>query len=198
MKKPLTIYEDFVAGIDEAGRGPLAGPVVAAAVILPPGLDIPGVNDSKKLSATKRNALAMEIKQKATAYAYGIVNVNTIEKINILQSTMYAMTIAARGLKPCPSKLLIDGNRLPENLPKHLATRAQAIIQGDQTQLVIAAASILAKVKRDEIMIALHNMYPQYGFAQHKGYGTKTHREAIKAHGLCPHHRESFCSRIFM
>ena len=177
-----------VAGIDEAGCGPLAGPVIAYAVILPPGYVIEGVNDSKKLSEKRRRELAARIKTEALAYAYGIVDVPTIEAINILQARLLAMQTAVADLQIAPKIALVDGNRLPA-----LPCEAVCIKEGDSASHSIAAASILAKVHRDAIMLELHEKYPVYGFDKHKGYGTKVHREAIVQYGLCPAHRRSFC-----
>jgi len=179
-----------VAGVDEAGRGPLAGPVVACAVILPAGLVVEGVNDSKKLSEKRRQELAARIKSEALAYAFGIVDVPMIEEINILQATLLAMKIAVEGLTTAPKMVLVDGNKLPT-----LPCEAVCIKKGDSASHLIAAASILAKTKRDAIMLELHEKYPMYGFDKHKGYGTKTHRDAIAQHGLCPQHRPGFCRK---
>lgn len=192
---PTTIENSYtargispIAGVDEAGRGPLAGPVVACAVILPPGLVIEGVNDSKKLSEKRRNELAARIKSEALACAFGIVDVAIIEEINILQASLSAMKIAVEGLNPAPQMALVDGNKLPA-----LSCKAVCVEKGDSASHLIAAASILAKVERDAIMQELHEKYPVYGFDKHKGYGTKAHRDAILEHGLCPQHRPSFC-----
>ena len=180
-----------VAGVDEAGRGPLAGPVVACAVVLPPGVVIEGVNDSKKMSEKRRDVLAQAIKTKALAYGYGIVEPDEIDRINILQATMKAMEQAVQAARLSLGELiqyvLVDGNRLP-----HLHCPGEALIGGDSRCHVIAAASILAKVKRDTVMMGLHRAFPQYGFDRHKGYGTAAHRAAITEHGLCPAHRKTF------
>jgi len=178
-----------IAGVDEAGRGALAGVVVACAAILPARLIIEGVNDSKKLSPKHREQLAAEIKKNALAYAFGIIDVGVIAEINILQASLLAMKKAVEGLATTPSAILIDGNKLPQGLP----CPAYCIKQGDSASHTIAAASILAKVKRDAIMLELHEEYPMYGFDRHKGYGTVIHKTALKEHGLCPQHRESFC-----
>jgi len=191
-----TEYEDnlrqqgfeTVAGVDEVGRGPLAGPVVACALILPPGLNIEGVNDSKKLSARKREAMATIIKDAALAHAFGIVDVETIDRINILQATLLAMKKAIDGLETTPTAVLVDGTT-----PPNLSIHTICVPQGDAKSQLIAAASILAKVHRDAMMAAIHTEYPQYGFDAHKGYGTAKHRAAVEANGLCPHHRKSFC-----
>jgi len=181
-----------IAGVDEAGRGPLAGPVVACAVILPAGLVIEGVNDSKKITEERRDKLAVCIKTQALAYAFGIVDVAIIEEVNILQATMLAMQNAVECLKTAPKFVLVDGNKLP-----HLPCEALCIKKGDSASHLIAAASILAKVARDNMMLELHQKYPFYGFDRHKGYGTKAHTDAIAKHGLCPAHRVSFCKKIF-
>ncbi|MCL2362347.1 MAG: ribonuclease HII [Defluviitaleaceae bacterium] len=178
-----------VAGVDEAGRGPLAGPVVACALILPPGTIIPGVNDSKKLSPLRRAALAKEIMSAAAAYAYGIVDAATIDKINIHHASLLAMTKAIKGLGIKPRVALIDGK-----FPPKVGIPTLHIIKGDSHSHLIAAASILAKQARDEIMHALHQAYPQYGFNRNMGYGTKVHKEAIAQHGLCLEHRLSYNS----
>lgn len=181
-----------IAGVDEAGRGPLAGPVVACAVILPVGIVIEGVNDSKKIIEKRRHELAARIKTEALAYAFGIANVSIIEEINILQATMLAMRNAVEGLKVAPNFVLVDGNRLPV-----MPYEAICIKKGDSASHLIAAASILAKVERDNIMLKLHQEYPLYGFDKHKGYGTKTHTDAIAKYGLCPAHRASFCRNFY-
>jgi len=193
---PTTYEDDYaargiwpVAGVDEAGRGALAGPVVACAIILPQGIVIDGVYDSKKLSVKRRNELAMRIKDVALAYNYGIVGVDTIEEINILQATLLAMKTSLEGLYPQPMFAMIDGTHLPSGLP----CRAGSMKKGDQNSHLVAAASILAKVKRDGLMQELHEQCPQYGFDRHKGYGTKAHFAAIGAYGLCAQHRTSFC-----
>ena len=176
-----------VAGVDEAGRGPLAGPVVACALILPPKFTIEGVNDSKKLSEKRRRALAAEIMGVAITYSFGIVDAATIDKINIHQATLLAMTRAVEGLAEVPAVLLVDGKFTPP-----VSVPSICIVKGDSHSHLIAAASILAKEARDGIMYELHNMYPQYGFNKHKGYGTLAHRNAIIQHGPCPVHRLSF------
>ena len=178
----------FVSGIDEAGRGPLAGPVVAAAVILPKDIFIDGVNDSKKLTEKKRNVLFEEIKQKAFSYGIGIVDAKTIDEINILQATFLAMKKALEQLSVTPDLLLIDGNHIIPNLKYN----QQAIVSGDAKSACIACASILAKVTRDNMMLEYAKKYPQYNFEKHKGYGTKAHIEAIEKFGPCPIHRMTF------
>jgi len=177
-----------VAGVDEAGRGALVGPVVACAVVLPQGLVIEGVNDSKKIPPARRAELATRIKKEALAYAFGIVDVDVIEEINILQAALLAMRQAVESLTTKPQVVLVDGNKLPK-----LSCTAHAIKQGDSASHLIAAASILAKVERDAIMQKLHEEYPMYGFDKHKGYGTVLHKAMLKEHGLCPYHRKTFC-----
>jgi len=192
-----TTYEDSfaaqgfspVAGVDEAGRGSLAGAVVACAVILPRGFVIEGVNDSKKLSPKRREALAKRIKAEALAYAFGIVDIDLIAGINILHASLLAMRKAVEGLAVAPQIALIDGNKLPPGLP----CEAYCIKQGDSASHLIAAASILAKVERDAMMQELHEKWPMYGFDKHKGYGTAAHKKALQEYGLCPQHREGFC-----
>jgi ribonuclease HII len=177
----------LVAGIDEAGRGPLAGPVVAAAVILGPNSAIQGLNDSKLLTPNQREKLFTEINAVALAINFSIVTAETIDRINILQATKLAMTQAVLGLEPQPGLLLIDG---PINL--HIEIPQIPIIKGDQLSLSIAAASVIAKVTRDRIMEELHNRFPQYRFDRNKGYGTKEHVSAIRKHGPCTEHRKYF------
>lgn len=179
----------YIAGIDEAGRGPLAGPVVAGAVILPPEEDLvlPGVNDSKKLTHLQRARLLEEIKGKAFAWAVGIADVETIDRINILEATKLAMQRAVEKLDPAPQILLIDALRLPR-----LKQPQRAIIKGDALSVSIAAASIVAKETRDAMMIALDTAYPEYGFASNKGYGSAKHIEAIRQYGPSPVHRRTF------
>ena len=176
-----------IAGIDEAGRGPLAGPVVSAAVVLPANGKITGIDDSKKLSPTRRDRLSEQIYQTATAIGVGIVEAPEIDRINILQAALRSMAIAARNLQPQPDYLLIDGNfEIPYPLPQ------EAIKKGDSRSASIAAASIIAKVTRDRIMAIYHRHYPQYGFDRHKGYPTKAHKESIRVNGISPIHRKSF------
>lgn len=183
----------FVAGLDEAGRGPLAGPVVAAAVILPLSdfdeclTRFAGVRDSKQVTEQKREHLYEVIMRHALAIGIGIGSVEMIDEINILQATKYAMRVALTQLAILPHALLLDAVNLPEiELPQ------RSIIKGDECSLSIAAASIIAKVTRDRMMIQLDKEYPVYGFAQHKGYGTEAHLAALRQHGACPHHRRSF------
>jgi ribonuclease HII len=178
---------ELIAGVDEVGRGPLAGPVVTAAVILDPGAPVHGLTDSKKLSAARREQLALEIRDKALAWSLGRAEVEEIDQLNILQATLLAMRRALDGLPVHPARVLIDGNRCPE-----APYTMQAIIKGDAKIPAIGAASILAKVSRDAEMIQLDELYPLYGFAAHKGYPTKLHLQAIRDHGVLPCHRKSF------
>lgn len=185
---PLLLQpEGLVCGVDEAGRGPLAGPVVAAAVILDPANPIAGLNDSKKLSAKRRDALAIEIRAKALAWAVAEASVEEIDRINILQASLLAMQRAVDGLATRPSHALIDGNRCPK-----LSCTAEAIIGGDGKVASIAAASILAKTVRDAGMLVLHASYPQYGFDRHMGYPTAAHLKALHEHGVSAIHRRSY------
>ncbi|EJG0690912.1 ribonuclease HII [Vibrio parahaemolyticus] len=177
----------LIAGVDEVGRGPLVGDVVTAAVILDPNNPIEGLNDSKKLSEKKRLALLPEIKEKALAWAVGRCSPEEIDELNILQATMVAMQRAIAGLKVQPDLVLIDGNRCPE-----LPMDSQAVVKGDLRVAEISAASIIAKVVRDQEMEELDKQYPQFGFAKHKGYPTKAHFEAIEEHGVISEHRKSF------
>ncbi len=181
----------LVAGMDEAGRGPLAGPVVAAAVILDPENPVYGVDDSKKLSPKKRAALKAEIEEKAISVGVGIVDVETIDSINILEATKLAMKKAVEALDPKPQLLLIDAVRL-----KDLPIEQRSIIKGDALSVSIAAASIIAKETRDEMLKAYDELYPEYGFASHKGYGTKQHMDAIRNLGPLPIHRKTFIKNI--
>ncbi|PHM21057.1 MAG: ribonuclease HII [Curvibacter sp. PD_MW3] len=177
----------LVAGVDEAGRGPLAGPVVAAAVILDDLNPIQGLADSKKLTAARREKLYDEIRAKALCCSIAEASVEEIDQLNILQATMLAMRRAVEGLRLKPTKVLVDGNRLPV-----LDVLAEAIVKGDTKVPAISAASILAKVHRDRWCAQYHEQFPQYGFAAHKGYGTAEHMAALRAHGACPQHRKSF------
>ncbi len=181
-----------VCGVDEAGRGPLAGPVCAAAVILPQGLEIQGLNDSKKLSEKRREALYDVIKEKAVAYSIAFATVKEIEEHNILQATFMAMTRAVEGLSVKADYVLIDGNKIPPQLE----VPADCIIGGDGISASIAAASVLAKVTRDRLMVEMEETYPGYDFKKHKGYGTKVHRDALLSLGPCPIHRLSFLGKI--
>ena len=177
----------LVAGIDEAGRGPLAGPVVAAAVILDPARPIAGLRDSKLLSARQRDRLALEIRANALAWSVGEADVAEIDTLNILQATMLAMRRAFEGLPIAPGEAWIDGNRCPD-----LACAMRAIVKGDRDVAVISAASILAKTVRDALLVELDGRYPAYGFAHNRGYGTPEHLAALARHGPCPAHRRSF------
>lgn len=176
-----------IAGVDEVGRGPLVGDVVTAAVILDPNNPIEGLNDSKKLSEKKRLALLPEIKQKALAWSVGRCSPEEIDELNILQATMVAMQRAVEGLEVQPDLVLIDGNRCPQ-----LPMQSQAVVKGDLRVAEISAASIIAKVVRDQEMEELDKLHPEFGFAKHKGYPTKAHFEAIEQHGVIDQHRKSF------
>lgn len=182
---------DPLCGVDEAGRGPLAGPVCAAAVMLPPGLEIPGLNDSKKLSENKREALYDTIIAQALSYGIAFATVKEIEEHNILGATFLAMNRAIAQLSPQPALALIDGNR-----NTGIAVPSRCIVGGDGKCADIAAASVLAKVTRDRYMRRMAETYPQYGFEKHKGYGTAAHYAAIRAHGPCPIHRPSFLKKM--
>ncbi len=179
--------QGLVAGVDEAGRGPLAGPVVAAAVILDDLRPIAGLADSKKLTAARREALFDEIRAKALCCSIAEATVEEIDRLNILQATLLAMRRAVQGLRLKPALVLVDGNRLPV-----LDVPAEAIVKGDALVAAISAASILAKVHRDRWCAQVHEQFPQYGFAGHKGYGTAAHLVALSQHGACPLHRRSF------
>ncbi len=186
--KQLKISAILIAGVDEAGRGPLAGSVVAAAVILDPDNPVPGLTDSKKLSEKKRVVLEAEIKLKALSWSVAEASQQEIDDINILQASMLAMQRAVMSLQVIPQKVLVDGNREPD-LPGH---DVEAIVKGDLTEPSISAASILAKQYRDRQMLEMDRVYPQYQFARHKGYPTKLHRELLIEHGASPIHRRSF------
>jgi len=186
MAHGIAEYE-LVAGVDEAGRGPLAGPVVAAAVVLDPHAPIDGLRDSKQLTAAARERLAVLIRERAYAWSLGRADAGDIDRINILQATLLAMTRAVAGLPICPQRVLVDGLHCPR-----LACSVEAVVGGDRRVASISAASILAKVTRDAEMVELDGRYPQYGFRQHKGYPTRQHREALRRHGPCPFHRRSF------
>lgn len=188
MNAPIFAVLPTHAGVDEAGRGPLVGSVFAAAVILPENCVLSGLTDSKKLSEKKRNELAEQIKQVASAWAIASANVQEIKDLNILHATMLAMRRAIDALPMLPEKVWIDGNRVPPNLPM----LAQAVVKGDSQIAAISAASILAKTARDAEMYALHERHPQYGFAQHKGYGTAAHLAALQQFGVLPEHRADF------
>jgi len=175
------------AGVDEAGRGPLAGPVVVAAVILPENYQLDMLDDSKRLTATRREKLAPEIERQAIAFAIEFVEVEEIDRVNILQATMNGMQRSVEQLKPAPQRALVDGNRAP-----HLNCEVKTIIGGDRLVASISAASVLAKVYRDRLMLTMHGLYPDYGFDRHKGYPTALHLERLMSVGPCPIHRTSF------
>ena len=181
----------MVCGVDEAGRGPLAGPVCAAAVILPKGLELPGLNDSKKLTDKKRRELFPIIKERAIAYGIGLASHEEIDEINILQATYLAMERAIAQLEGKADFALIDGNRA-----KDIGLPVRTVVKGDSLSASIAAASVLAKVTRDDLMLEMAEKYPEYGFEVHKGYGTKAHYEALRAHGHSPIHRMSFLKKF--
>lgn len=180
--------EGWIAGVDEAGRGPLAGPVVVAAVILDPAHAIGGLADSKVLSEPRREQLALEIRSNTLAFAICVVEATEIDRLNILGATMAGMSRAVAALSMKPDLALIDGNRVPSDLP----CRGRAIVRGDATEAAISAASILAKTERDRIMCELDQIHPGYGFARHKGYPTAAHIESLNRLGPCPQHRRSF------
>lgn len=187
LQEELPAVKGLLAGVDEAGRGPLVGNVVAAAVILDSEQPIEGLADSKKLSAKRREQLAGQIRERAIAWSVVSIDAAEIDRINILQATLRAMKLSVEQLAVAPAQVFIDGNRCPEiNVP------ATAIVKGDARVSAISAASILAKVERDAQMLALHASYPQYGFDKHKGYPTRAHFEALAEHGPCPEHRRSY------
>lgn len=190
-KKAYSNGYSLVAGVDEAGRGPLAGPVFAACVILPKDCIIDGINDSKKLSEKKRELLFDEICQKAIIYSIASVDEKKIDEVNILNATHIAMNKAVEGMKIPPDYVLIDGNSI-----KNMKTPHETIVKGDQKSISIAAASILAKVSRDRYILKLSEKYPQYGFEKHKGYGTKLHTDAILKYGPSPIHRKTFLKKL--
>lgn len=199
MLQEMQVYERelrdrgvrYIAGIDEVGRGPLAGPVVAAAVILPEDFDVLGVNDSKKLSEKRREELFIKIKEKAIAWAIGMADNRIIDEINILQATKQAMREAVGNLEVEPEHLLIDAVKLED-----VEVPQTSIIKGDEKSLSVAAASILAKVTRDHMMVDYANEFPGYAFEKNKGYGTKAHYEGLRAQGLCPIHRKTFLKSL--
>ncbi|MBD9051895.1 ribonuclease HII [Ruminococcus sp.] len=191
-KEALAKGYKSVCGVDEAGRGPLAGPVCAAAVILPEGVIIDGVNDSKKLSEKKRESLFDVIREQALSYSIAYATVDEIEEINILNATMLAMRRAIDGLDIKADYAMIDGNKIPP-----IDIDAVCIVKGDAKSMSIACASILAKVSRDRLLYKYAEEYPMYGFDKHKGYGTKVHREAILKYGPCPYHRKSFLKKLY-
>ena len=182
----------LICGVDEAGRGPLAGPVCAAAVILPANIEIPGLNDSKKLTDKKRRELFPVIQEKALAYAVAFADEKEIDEINILQATYLAMERAINGLQIKPELALIDGNRA-----KNFGLPVETVVHGDSLSASIAAASILAKVTRDDLMLKMAEQYPRYGFEIHKGYGTKAHYEALRTYGPSPIHRMTFLKKFY-
>ena len=182
----------IICGVDEAGRGPLAGPVCAAAVILPANLDIPGLTDSKKLSDKRRRELYPVIKEQAIAYGIGFASQEEIDQMNILQATFLAMQRAMDQLEVKPELALIDGNR-----QKDFGLPVETVVKGDSLSASIAAASVLAKVTRDDVMLAMAQEYPCYGFEIHKGYGTKAHYEALQKLGPCPIHRMTFLKKLY-
>lgn len=182
----------LVCGVDEAGRGPLAGPVCAAAVILPANVDIPGLNDSKKLSDKKRRELFPIIQEKAIAYGIGFADEKEIDEINILQATFLAMERAISQLSVQPEHILIDGNR-----NKDFGIPSSTVVHGDSLSASIAAASVLAKVTRDDVMLEMAKQYPDYGFEIHKGYGTRAHYDALRNSGPCEIHRMTFLKRFY-
>ena len=200
MDKNMWLIEDslyeqgigIICGVDEAGRGPLAGPVCAAAVILPPHLDIPGLDDSKKLTDKRRRELMPIIKEKAIAYGIGFASHEEIDEINILQATFLAMQRALDQLQVKPDFALIDGNR-----EKDFGLPVKTVVKGDSLSANIAAASVLAKVTRDDLMEAMAEEYPHYGFEIHKGYGTKAHYAALTEHGPSPIHRMTFLKKLY-
>lgn len=199
----MTLYEfdeeiknelgtELLCGVDEAGRGSLAGDVYAAAVVFPKGTVIDGINDSKKLSEKKREALFDEITKKASVYCIATASVSEIEEINILNAAMLAMKRAVNGLKITPEIVLVDGNKTPD-----IQEKAMAVVKGDAKSQSVAAASILAKVARDRYMKEMDKQYPEYQFSKHKGYGTKLHYEMVDKYGLCDIHRPSFFKKYF-
>lgn len=183
---------NVICGVDEAGRGPLAGPVCAAAVILPKGLEIPGLTDSKKLTDKKRRELFPIIKEQAVAYGIGFASHEEIDEINILQATYLAMERALVQLSARPDIALIDGNRA-----KDFGLPVRTVVKGDSLSANIAAASVLAKVTRDDLMLEMAEKYPEYGFEVHKGYGTKAHYEALRTYGASPIHRMTFLKKFY-
>ena len=189
--KYISQGKNLICGVDEAGRGPLAGPVCAAAVIMPEGLIIESVNDSKKLTAKKREKLFDIIKNEAVCYSVAFASASEIDEITILNATHLAMTRAVEGLEKAPEVVLVDGNSLPK-----WYYNSEAIVKGDAVCHSIACASILAKVSRDRLMLLEAEKYPQYSFEKHKGYGTKVHTQAIKEYGPCPIHRKTFLKKI--
>ena len=192
LQAELSNYKSLIAGVDEAGRGPLAGPVAAAAVILHPQRPIVGLTDSKRLSAARREALAAEIRSRALAWSVAWADPAEIDVLNILAATMLAMRRALFGLAVLPDRVKVDGNRLPDLRLGASSLTGEAVIGGDASIAEISAASILAKTTRDRMMLQLDGLYPCYGFARHKGYGTAVHRAKLEEFGPCPEHRFSF------
>lgn len=190
-KEAFSLGYTNICGVDEAGRGPLAGPVCAAAVILPRNHIIEDVNDSKKMSEKKREILFDVIKNQALSYSIAFATVEEIENLNILEATMLAMKRAVKGLNITPDFVMVDGNKCPE-----IDIKCESIVKGDANSMSIAAASILAKVSRDRLCYEYAKQYPQYSFDKHKGYGTKLHIEMIRKYGPCPIHRKSFLKKI--
>ena len=190
-KEAFSLGYTNICGVDEAGRGPLAGPVCAAAVILPRNHIIEDVNDSKKLSEKKREILFDVIRNQALSYSIAFATVEEIENLNILEATMLAMKRAVKGLNITPDFVMVDGNKCPE-----IDIKCESIVKGDANSMSIAAASILAKVSRDRLCYEYAKQYPQYSFDKHKGYGTKLHIEMIRKYGPCPIHRKSFLKKI--
>ena len=188
----LRVQYPLLCGVDEAGRGPLCGPVACAAVVLDPAAPVPGVNDSKKLSEAQREELYTQIVRRALAWQVVLVPPQRIDEVNILQATMEGMAQAVAGLDVRPDLVLVDGNRVPAGL----GVKAQSVIKGDGTSACIAAASILAKVTRDRTMCELDRQYPQYRLAKHKGYGTAEHYELIRQYGIQPFYRRSFLKKL--
>lgn len=190
MPRPQVVLQSGPAGlcgVDEAGRGPLAGPVVAAAVMLDPARPIDGLRDSKKLAPAARQRIADAIRERAVAWCVAESSVAEIDELNILRATLLAMQRAVAGLTAAPDEVWVDGNQCPD-----WAWRSRTVVRGDDTVAAIAAASILAKTARDTLMCRLHEQYPAYGFDRHMGYGTAAHLAALRAHGACPQHRRSF------
>jgi len=193
MQQALHFETDgLMAGVDEAGRGPLAGPVVASAVVLDPGTHIEGLADSKKLTAKRRELLAVEIKQHSLSWSVAWADPAEIDAINILAATMLAMRRAILGLAVTPENVQVDGNRLPNLRFDSRVLAGEAIIGGDDSVAAISAASIIAKTTRDHMMVELDKIYPRYEFARHKGYGTEIHRERLREFGPCREHRQTF------
>ena len=192
--RQATLFElqNPFAGVDEAGRGPLAGPVVAAAVILDPGRPIAGLADSKTLSAGRRESLAAEIRANALAWSVAAADVAEIDRLNILAATLLAMRRAIVALAVCPAAMIVDGNRLPDVELQGRRLPGEAVVGGDRKIPAISAASIIAKTARDRIMVEMDELYPDYAFARHKGYGTRLHLERLQQYGPCQQHRRSF------